>query len=128
MPSKITPDERIAQLTYAAIYPLYVYKVERKGRTEEELIKVIRWLTGYTKAQLNKHIRQKSTFEEFFRQAKLNPNASLITGVVCGHRVEDIKNPLTQKCRYLDKVVEELTRGKKIESIMRDPSNVRKKA
>jgi len=112
-------DERIAKLTFAAIYPLYVDKVVSKGRTEEDLRKVIKWLTGFTKAQLDKHVAKESTFETFFEQAKLNPNAHLIKGVICGYRVENIENPLTQKCRYLDKLVDELARGKKMESILR---------
>ena len=119
MTPQASHDERIANLTYASIYPHYVEKVTKKGRTEEELLTVIKWLTGFTKAQLNKHIKQKSTFEQFFADATLNPNASLIKGVICGYRVEEIENPLTQKCRYLDKVVDELARGKKLESILR---------
>ena len=95
------------------------HKVEKKGRTEEELLQVIKWLTGFTKAQIKKHITKRSTIEEFFKAAKLNPNASLITGVVCGYRVEEIKNPLTQKARYMDKLVDELARGKKMENILR---------
>ena len=106
-------------MTYAAIYPLYLDKVVKKGRTEDELLRVIRWLTGYTKAQLDRHIKNGSTFETFFAEAKLHPNAKKITGVICGYRVEDIENPLTQKARYLDKVVDELARGKKLESILR---------
>ncbi len=112
-------DERIAKMTFASVYPHYVNKVERKGRSEQELLKVIRWLTGFTKAQLDKHIKQESTFEAFFKAAKLNPNASLIKGVICGYRVEEIENPLTRKTRYLDKLVDELARGKKMESILR---------
>ena len=112
-------DDRIAQMTFASVYPHYVTKVENKGHTEEELLKVIRWLTGFTKAQVKKHITQESTFETFFDKAKLNPNASLIKGVICGYRVEEIENPLTQKVRYLDKLVDELARGKKMESILR---------
>jgi len=119
MPPRLSQDERIAQMTFAAIYPLYVNRVVKNGRTEEELLRVIRWLTGYTKAQLDRHIAKQSTFATFFEKAKLNPNAAKITGVICGYRVEEIENPLTQKTRYLDKVVDELARGKKIESIMR---------
>ena len=115
----LSTDERIAQMTFASVYPHYVTKVEKKGHTEQELLKVIGWLTGFTKAQINKHIKQESTFEEFFAAAKLNPNASLIKGVICGYRVEEIENPLTQKCRYMDKLVDELARGKKMESILR---------
>lgn len=106
-------------MTFASVYPHYVTKVVKKGRTEEELLKVLRWLTGYTKAQVNKHIRKESTFETFFDEAKLHPNASMITGVICGYRVEDIENPLTQKCRYMDKLVDELAKGKAMEKILR---------
>lgn len=119
MASSTKQDERIAQFKFDALYPLYLHKVERKGRTEEELLKVIKWLTGLTKAQVKKHVTKRSTIEEFFAAAKLNPNASLITGVVCGHRVEDIENPLTQKSRYLDKLIDELARGRKMEKILR---------
>ncbi|MEM1451078.1 MAG: DUF2200 domain-containing protein [Planctomycetota bacterium] len=112
-------DERIAAMKFASVYPHYVTKVEKKGRTEEDLLKVIRWLTGFTKAQVGKHIRKESTFEEFFAEAKLNPNASMIKGLICGYRVEEIENPLTQKARYMDKLVDELAKGKKMESILR---------
>lgn len=112
-------DERIANMTFASIYPLYVNRVEKKGRSEEELQQVIKWLTGFTKAQVNKHIKQESTLETFFDKAKLNPNASLIKGVICGYRVEEIENPLTQKVRYMDKLVDELAKGKKMEKILR---------
>ncbi|MEZ5980559.1 MAG: DUF2200 domain-containing protein [Planctomycetota bacterium] len=119
MTPRATADERIAAMTFASVYPLYVAKVEKKGRTEEELLQVIRWLTGYTAAQITKHIEKQSTFEQFFAKAKLHPNAERITGVICGYRVEDIENPLTQKVRYLDKLVDELAKGKKMESILR---------
>ena len=119
MPPKTSPDERIAQFAFDALYPLYRHKVEKKGRTEAELQQVITWLTGFTKAQIQKHVEKRSTMEQLFAKAKLNPNASLIKGVVCGHRVEEIENPLTQKARYLDKLVDELARGKKMESILR---------
>ena len=119
MASSTKQDERIAQFKFDAAYPLYLNKVEKKGRTEEELLQVIKWLTGFTKAQVKKHITKRSTIEEFFDAAKLNPNASLITGVICGYRVEEIKNPLTQKARYMDKLVDELARGKKMENILR---------
>jgi hypothetical protein len=112
-------DERIANFTFDTLYPLYLSKVEKKGHTEAELQKLITWLTGFTPAQAKKHISQKSTMEQFFAKAKINPNASLIKGLICGHRVEDIENPLTQKVRYLDKLVDELARGKKMESILR---------
>jgi len=119
MTPPVSQDERIAKMTFATVYPLYVNRVEKNGRTEAELLQVIRWLTGFTKAALKKHIEKESTFEDFFAKAKLNPRASSITGVICGYRVEDIANPLTQKTRYLDKLVDELARGKKMESILR---------
>ena len=119
MTPKLSADERIAQFTFDAAYPLYLTKVEKKGRTEEELLKVLRWLTGFTKAQIQKHIEQRSTIETFFGAAKLNPNVSLITGLICGHRVEDIENPLTQKARYMDKLVDELAKGKAMDKILR---------
>jgi len=113
-------DKRIAEMTFSSVYPHYVTKVEKKGRTEEELHEVITWLTGFTPKQLQKQIDDKVTFEEFFKRAKLNPNAKLITGVICGYRVEDIENPLTRKARYLDKLVDELAKGKKMEKILRE--------
>lgn len=116
-----THDERCAQLTFAEVYPLLVTKVERKGRTKAELDQLIRWLTSYTDQQLAEHIQRKSTFETFFEEAQLHPNASLIKGVICGYRVEEIENPLTQKVRYLDKIVDELAKGKKLSAIMREP-------
>ncbi|MEM6675264.1 MAG: DUF2200 domain-containing protein [Planctomycetota bacterium] len=119
MTPPVSQDERIAQMKFASVYPHYVTKVEKKGRTEADLRKVIQWLTGFTKAKLDKHIKNESTFEAFFEDAELNPNASLIKGVICGHRVEEIENPLTQKVRYMDKLVDELAKGKKMESILR---------
>ena len=112
-------DERFAAMTFALVYPLYVTKVEKKGRTKQELNQVIQWLTGYDEKKLQKLIDEKVTFETFFQKAKLHPNAHLITGVICGYRVEDIKNPLTQQVRYLDKLVDELAKGKKMEKILR---------
>jgi len=112
-------DERIAKMKYFSVYPHYVDKVEKKGRTKEELHEVIGWLTGYNEKRLKELIDEKVTFEEFFRKASLNPNAHLITGVICGYRVEEIKNPLTQQTRYLDKLVDELARGRKMEKILR---------
>lgn len=112
-------DERIAKMTFASVYPHYVAKVEKKGRTEEELYKVIEWLTGYDKKKLKEFIDEKTTFELFFQNATLNPNAHLITGVICGYRVEEIANPLTQQVRYLDKLVDELAKGRKLEKILR---------
>ena len=112
-------DQRIAKMIFASVYPLYVQKVEKKGRTKEELDQVIRWLTGYDSTQLQKLIRDKVTFETFFENASLNPNAHLITGVICGYRVEEIENKLTQQARYLDKLVDELAKGRKMEKILR---------
>lgn len=118
---KTTPehDERIAKMSFASVYPHYVTKVEKKGRTKEELHKVIKWLTGFSEIEIEKHINDKITFKEFFEKAKINSNAHLITGLICGYRVEEIENPLTQKARYLDKVVDELAKGKSLEKIMR---------
>lgn len=112
-------NARIAKMTFTSVYPHYVTKVEKKGRTKEELHQVITWLTGYDEKKLQKHIEEKITFEEFFQKAKLNPNAHLITGVICGYRIEEIENPLTQQVRYLDKLVDELAKGKKMEKILR---------
>jgi hypothetical protein len=115
----MTHDEKIARMTFSSVYPHYVTKVEKKGRTEEELLEVITWLTGFDTPAIQAQIDKKSTFDQFFAEAKLNPNASLITGVICGYRVEDLENPLTQKARYLDKLVDELAKGRKIEKILR---------
>ena len=112
-------DDRIAKMTFASVYPLYVAKVERKGRTKEELNQIIEWLTGFDEMQLQELVEQKITFEAFFQRAKLNPNAHLITGVICGYRVEEIENRLTQLVRYLDKLVDELAKGRKMEKILR---------
>ena len=112
-------NQRIANMTFASVYPMYLQKIERKGRTKEELNTVINWLTGYDDANLEVLIAEKITFQTFFERAKLNPNAHLITGTICGYRVEDIKNELTQKVRYLDKLVDELAKGKKMEKILR---------
>jgi hypothetical protein len=114
-----TQDQRIAQMTFASIYPMYLTKVERKGRTKKELHQVIEWLTGFDYKTLQALIRANVTLEAFFRQASLNPNAHLITGVICGYRVEEIRNPLTQQVRYLDKLVDELAKGRKMEKILR---------
>lgn len=114
-------DERIAKMSFASVYPHYVTKVEKKGKTKEELHQVIEWLTGFDDEKLKQLIEEKVDFETFFERATLNPNANLITGVICGYRVEEITNPLTQKARYLDKVIDELARGKKMESILRTP-------
>jgi hypothetical protein len=116
-----TPEhnQKIAKLTFAGVYPHYVVKVEKKGRTIEELQQVIEWLTGYNKQEQKLLMEQKVTFKEFFAQAKLNPNAHLITGVICGYRIEEIENDLTRQVRYLDKLVDELAKGKKMEKILR---------
>lgn len=107
-------------MSFAGVYPHYVTKVESKGRTKDELHEVIRWLTGYTQKGLEKVIANKTNFRDFFEKApKLNPNAPLIKGVVCGVRVEDIEDPLMQKIRWLDKLVDELAKGKKVEKILR---------
>lgn len=118
---KTTPEhnERIANLTFASVYPHYVTKVQKKGRTIAELNKVINWLTGFDDGDIKKLIKDEVTFKTFFEKAKLNPNAKLITGVICGYRVEDLENKLTQKVRYLDKLVDELAKGKKMEKILR---------
>ena len=112
-------DERFATMTFSSVYPHYVNKVEKKGRTKKELHQVINWLTGFDDRQLKKHIDNAVTFKEFFKHAKLNPNAHLITGVICGYRIEDIENPVTRQCRYLDKLVDELAKGRKMEKILR---------
>jgi len=106
-------------MTFASVYPLYLAKVEGKGRTRKELHQVIEWLTGFDEKKLKELIKAKVTFEAFFATASLNPNARLITGVICGYRVEEIKNPLTQQARYLDKLVDELAKGRKMEKILR---------
>ncbi|SMC46722.1 DUF2200 domain-containing protein [Pedobacter africanus] len=112
-------QERIAKMTFASVYPLYVAKVERKGRTKAELHQVITWLTGFDDRKLQQLIEEKATFETFFQQAVLNPNATLITGLICGYRIEEIEEPLTRKVRYLDKLVDELAKGRKMEKILR---------
>jgi hypothetical protein len=112
-------NERIAKMTFATVYPLYIAKVEKKNRTKEELHQVIEWLTGFNNEKLQELITKKVPFETFFQQASLNPNAPLITGVICGYRIEEIENPLTQQVRYLDKLVDELAKGRKMEKILR---------
>jgi hypothetical protein len=112
-------DERFAKMSFATVYPLYLAKVERKGRTEAELLQVIEWLTGFNEKDLSELIASSANFESFFQKATLNPNASLITGFICGYRVEDIENPLTQQVRYLDKIVDELAKGKSMDKILR---------
>lgn len=119
MSSKNNQDERIAKMIFGSVYPHYVTKVEKKGRSKEELDQVIEWLAGYGPGKIQELIEERATFQEFFDHATLNPNAHLIKGVICGYRVEEIENPLTQKTRYLDKLVDELARGKKMEKILR---------
>lgn len=119
MGNSSTHHERIAKMTFATVYPLYLEKVEKKGRTKAELHQVITWLTGFDNKKLQELIKEKVTFETFFQRASLNPNASLITGVICGYRVEEIENKLTQQARYLDKLVDELAKGRKMEKILR---------
>jgi hypothetical protein len=114
-----TQYQRIARMTFSSVYPLYLAKVLKKGRTEEELHQVIEWLTGFGSSKLQELIGEEVTFETFFKQASLNPNAQLITGIICGYRVEEIEDPLIRKVRYLDKLVDELARGKKMASILR---------
>jgi hypothetical protein len=118
---KTTPEhnERIAKLTFSSVFPHYITKVEKKGRTIKELHQVIAWLTGFDENKLKELMDEKVTFETFFQRAKLNPNAHLITGVICGYRVEEIENTLTQQVRYLDKLVDELAKGRKMEKILR---------
>ncbi len=112
-------DARIAKITFTSVYPHYLAKIEKKGRTKDELHLVIRWLTGFDEKALQRHIKNRITFAEFFQLATLNPNAHLITGVICGYRVEEIENPLTRKARYLDKLVDELAKGRDMEKILR---------
>ena len=112
-------NERIAKMTFAGVYPMYVAKVESKGRTKKELNQVIEWLTGFDNKKQQALIKEGVTFETFFERATLNPNAHLITGMICGYRVEELENPLTQKARYLDKLVDELAKGRKMEKILR---------
>jgi hypothetical protein len=122
---KTTPEHnaRMAKITFAEVYPYYVKKVESKGRTIAELHDVIKWLTGFDDITIQKLIDDKVTFETFFNKAKLNPNVHLITGVICGYRIEEIDNPLTKKVRYLDKLIDELAKGKTMEKILRKAQN-----
>lgn len=119
---KTTPehDQRMAKIVFASVYPYYVKKVESKGRTVQELHQVIEWLTGYDEKKLQELINEKVTIENFYQRATLNPNAHLITGVICGYRVEEIENPITRQARYLDKLIDELAKGKKMEKILRE--------
>ena len=118
---KVTAEhnDRMAKMTFASVYPHYITKVEKKGRTKEELHQVIEWLTGFDQDRLQEFIGQKATFETFFQQADLHPNAHLIKGVICGYRIEEIDNSLTRQVRYLDKLVDELAKGRKMEKILR---------
>lgn len=119
---KVTAEqnERVAKLTFTSVYPHYVTKVEKKGRTKEELHQVIEWLTSFDEDKIQEFIDEKTTFEKFFSDAELNPNAHLIKGVICGYRIEEIDNPLTRQVRYLDKLVDELAKGRKMEKILRE--------
>jgi len=119
MNNSSTHDQRIAKMTFASVYPMYLTKIEKKGRNKEELLQVIEWLTSFDDEKLQELIQENATFETFFQRASLNPNARLITGVICGYRVEEIENPLTQQVRYLDKLVDELAKGRKMEKILR---------
>ena len=119
MNNSSTHNQRIAKMTFASVYPLYLEKVEKKGRTKDELHQVIKWLTGFDPKKLQELIKENATFETFFQNASLNSNAHLITGVICGYRVEEIEDPWTQQVRYLDKLVDELAKGRKMEKILR---------
>ena len=112
-------NERFAKMKFSSVYPLYLIKIEKKGRTKAELNQVISWLTGFDEDKIQKLINELVTFESFFQQATLNPNSHLITGVICGYRVEEIENHLTQQVRYLDKLVDELAKGRTMEKILR---------
>jgi len=112
-------NERIANMTFASVYPHYVNKIKKKGRTVQELHQIIEWLTGYDELKIQEAINNKDSFEIFFENAKLNPNANLIKGMICGYRIEEIDNTLTRQVRYLDKLIDELARGRKMEKILR---------
>lgn len=116
-----TPEhnERMAKMSFATVFPLYVAKVERKGRTKAELLQVIEWLTGFNEQKVDQLVQEKATFDTFFQQANIHPNAHLVTGMICGYRVEELLNPLTKNVRILDKLVDELGKGKKMEGILR---------
>lgn len=119
MKNRMDHNARMANMTFASIYPHYVNKVKKKGRSIEELHQVIYWLTGFNEDKMNQLINDKVTFADFFQQATLHDNAKLITGMICGYRIEEIENPLTQKVRFLDKLVDELAKGRKMEKILR---------
>jgi hypothetical protein len=112
-------DERMAIMSFATVYPLYVAKIERKGRTVEELHQVIEWLCGFDRTAIQQLIDENVNFQQFFERANLHPKAHLITGMICGYRIEEIENPLTQQVRYLDKLVDELAKGRKMEKVLR---------
>lgn len=112
--------DRIYKMSFASVYPHYITKAEKKGRTKEEVDQIIFWLTGYDQDTLQKHLDQKTNFETFFNEAQINPNASKITGVICGYRVEEIEEKLMREIRYLDKMVDELAKGKAMEKILRN--------
>jgi hypothetical protein len=114
-----THNQRMAKMTFASVYPLYVAKIEKKGRTKEELHQVIEWLTGFDTKKMQQLIKENVTFETFFQKASLNPGVKFITGVICGYRIEEIENPLTKQVRYLDKLVDELAKGRPMEKILR---------
>ncbi len=119
MNNSTSHDQRFAKMSFASVYPLYLKKIAKKDRTRDELNQIIEWLTGFDDAKLQKLIEQKATFERFFADATMNANAHLITGLICGYRVENIENLLTQRVRYLDKLVDELAKGRKMEKILR---------
>ena len=119
MKTTLKHDQRMAKMTFASVYPHYVTKIEKKNRTKDELHKVMQWLTGFNLEELKNFIEQNITFETFFENANLNKNAHLVTGMICGYRIEEIKNPITRQVRYLDKLVDELATGKKMEKILR---------
>lgn len=112
-------NERVRKMSVAGVYPYYIAKAEKKGRTKAEADEVIRWLTGYTQKQFESHLEKKTNFEEFFKKAKLNPSRKLITGMICGVRIEEIKDPIMKEVRYLDKLVDELAKGRAMEKILR---------
>lgn len=122
MKRTLSHDERVAKLVFASVYPHLLAKVEKKGRTREELHQVITWLTGYSEKELQALLKSQVTYEQFFQQARLNPHADLIKGVICGYRIEEIENTLTRQARYLDKLVDELAQGKSMEKILRSPA------
>lgn len=118
---KVTPEhnERVAKMIFASVYPHYVTRIEKNGRTKEELHQVIEWLTGFDEDELQELLDQKVTIATFYQKAKINPNADLIKGTICGYKIEEIDNTLTKQARYLDKLVDELARGRKMEKILR---------